>query len=69
MNNLLIFGMLSCMENNQIVSMLKELREVAEMSPLERNLYALVNPDAMVFGLVDKNSIIATREEILMNLN
>ena len=49
--------------------MLRELRELSEMSQEEREIYALIDPDAQVFAECGVDSIIESRDEILSVLN
>jgi|TARA_R110000782_G_scaffold103163_1_gene190611 hypothetical protein len=64
-----MFDLLAQMDIDEVVEMSRELRELSEMSPSERGIYALINPDAEVFTVCDKEVITCSREEILMVLN
>ena len=64
-----MFDLLAQMDIDEVVEMSRELRELSEMSPSERDIYALINPDAEIFSVCDENVITCSREEILMILN
>jgi hypothetical protein len=49
--------------------MLRELRELSEMSPSEREIYCLLSDDAYLIADADTQSFIESREEILSVLN
>ena len=53
----------------EATEMLRELRELSEMSQPEREIYALIDPDAQIFVECGTDSIIESREEILSVLN
>ena len=53
----------------EATEMLRELRELSELSQEEREIYALLDPDAQIFAECGVNSIIESREEILAVLN
>ena len=64
-----MFGLLCQMEIEDAIEMSRELRELSEMSESERDIYALLNPDADLITSCDKDMIISSREDILMTLN
>ena len=64
-----MFDLLAQMDIDEVLEMSRELRELSEMSPSERDIYALLNPDAEVFAVCDLEVITCSREEILMVLN
>ena len=54
---------------DEVIEMSRELRELSEMSPTEREIYAMYNPDAEIISVCDSESLISSREEILMFMN
>ena len=57
------------MNMDEIIEMLREIRELSEMSSSEREIYAMYNPDAEIISVCDSESLISSREEILMFMN
>jgi coproporphyrinogen III oxidase-like Fe-S oxidoreductase len=57
------------MDMEDIIEMLRELRELSEMSPSEREIYGLIHPDAQLIAECSKESLIASKEDVLMILN
>ena len=64
-----MFELLCQMTIEEAVEMSRELRELSEMSGSERDIYALLNPEADLITACDKDMIISSREDILMTLN
>lgn len=52
----------------QAVEMLRELRELSEMSPSEREIYGLIEGDEMI-GMMSTDAFVTSKEEILSILN
>jgi len=57
------------MDMDEIIEMLREIRELSEMSPSEREIYALYYPDAQLIAECDRESLIASKEDVLKILN
>ncbi len=64
----LMFDLLCQVNLDESVEMLRELRELSEMSPSEREIYGLIEGDAMI-GLMPTEAFITSKEEILSFLN
>jgi len=68
MQNLMLT--LLCQLNiDQSIEMLRELRELTEMSTSEREIYCLLAEDAYLIEGVDTESLIESQEEIWSVLN
>lgn len=65
----LMFRLLCSIEIEDATEMLRELRELSEMSPSEREIYCLLNDDAYMISEADTESFIESQEEILSILN
>jgi len=63
-----MFDLLCQVNLDESVEMLRELRELSEMSPSEREIYGLIEGDAMI-GLMPTEAFITSKEEILSFLN
>jgi hypothetical protein len=57
------------MNMDEIIEMLREIRELSEMSPSEREIYALYYPDAQLIAECDRESLISSKEDVLKILN
>ena len=57
------------MDMDEIIEMLREIRELSEMSPSEREIYALYYPNAQLIAECDRESLIASKEDVLKILN
>jgi hypothetical protein len=57
------------MNMDEIIEMLREIRELSEMSPSEREIYALYYPDAQIIAECDRESLISSKEDVLKVLN
>ena len=64
----LMFDLVCQVDIEQAVEMLRELRELSEMSPSEREIYALIEGDEMI-GMMPTEGFVTSREEILSVLN
>ena len=64
-----MFKLLCSIEIEDATEMLRELRELSEMSPSEREIYCLLNDDAYMISVADTESFIESQEEILSILN
>ena len=64
-----MFKLLCSIDEASTIEMLRELRELSEMSPSEREIYCLLNDDAFLIAEADTESFIESREEILSVLN
>ena len=64
----LMFDLVCQVDIEQAVEMLRELRELSEMSPSEREIYALIEGDEMI-GMMPTEGFVMSREEILSVLN
>ena len=65
----LLFKLLCQIGIEDATEMLRELRELSEMSPSEREIYCLLNDDAFLIAETPTESFIESREEILSVLN
>ena len=65
----LMFRLLCQIDIEDATEMLRELRELSEMSPSEREIYCLLNDDAYLISEATTESFIESREEILSVLN
>lgn len=65
----LMFKLLCQCSEADTIEMLRELRELREMSQPEREIYALLEPDAQVFASCGTESIIESQEDIWKVLN
>lgn len=65
----LMFRLLCQVEEADTIEMLRELRELREMSQQEREIYALIEPDAQIFASCGTDSIIESQEDIWKILN
>ena len=64
----LMFDLLCQVDINDSIEMLRELRELSEMSDSEREIYGLIQGDEFI-GLMPRQSFVTSREEILSFLN
>ena len=64
-----MFKLLCSIEIEDATEMLRELRELSEMSPSEREIYCLLNDDAYMISEADTESFIESQEEIWSVLN
>jgi hypothetical protein len=65
----LMFRLLCQCDSADTIEMLRELRELKEMSQPEREIYALLDPDAAVFATCGTDSIVESQEDIWKFLN
>ena len=65
----MMFRLLCQIGEADTMEMLRELRELREMSQQEREIYALLEPDAQVFASCGTESIIESQEDIWKVLN
>ena len=65
----MMFKLLCQIDIEDATEMLRELRELSEMSPSEREIYCLLNDDAYLIADADTESFVESREEILSFLN
>lgn len=65
----LMFKLLCQIGIEDATEMLRELRELSEMSPSEREIYCLLTDDAYLIADAPTESFIESREEILSVLN
>ena len=65
----LMFRLLCQCDSADTIEMLRELRELKEMSQPEREIYALLDPDAAVFATCGTDSIVGSQEDIWKVLN
>jgi len=65
----LMFRLLCQVGEADTIEMLRELRELREMSQQEREIYALIEPDAQIFASCGTDSIIESQEDIWKILN
>ena len=65
----LMYDLVCQVDLEQAVEMLRELRELKEMSQPEREIYALLDPDAAVFATCGTDSIVESQEDIWKFLN
>ena len=68
MQNLML-TLLCQLDIDQSIEMLRELRELTEMSTSEREIYCLLAEDAYLIEGVDTESLIESQEEIWSILN
>jgi hypothetical protein len=64
----LMFEVLCQVNLDESIEMLRELRELSEMSPSEREIYGLIEGDNMI-GLMPTEAFVMSKEEILSVLN
>lgn len=64
----LMFDLLCQVDIDDSIEMLRELRELSEMSDSEREIYGLIQGDEFI-GLMPRQSFVTSREEILSFLN
>ena len=64
-----MFNLLCQIGIEDATEMLRELRELSEMSPSEREIYCLLAEDAYLIEGVDTQSLTESREEIWSVLN
>lgn len=64
----LMFDLVCQVDIEQAVEMLRELRELSEMSDSEREIYGLIEGDEMI-GMMPTEAFVTSREEILSFLN
>ena len=64
-----MFRLLCSIDIEDATEMLRELRELSEMSPSEREIYCLLNDDAYMISEADTESFIESQEEIWSVLN
>ena len=67
--DMLMFKLLCQIDAEDTIEMLRELRELKEMSQPEREIYALLDPDAAVFVTCGTDSIVESQEDIWKILN
>jgi len=65
----MMFKLLCQCSEDEAVEMLRELREIKEMSQPEREIYALLDPDAAIFATCGTDSIVESQEDIWKILN
>lgn len=65
----LMFKLLCSIDIEDATEMLRELRELKEMSPSEREIYCLLNDDAYMISEASTESFIESQEEIWSILN
>ena len=63
-----MFDLLCQVDLEDSVEMLRELRELSEMSQSEREIYGLIEGDALI-GAMPASAFVTSREEILSFLN
>ena len=63
-----MFEVLSQVNLDESIEMLRELRELSEMSPSEREIYGLIEGDDTI-GLMPTEAFVMSKEEILSVLN
>ncbi len=64
----LMYNLVCQVDLEEAVEMLRELRELSEMSPSEREIYGLIEGDFML-GDMPTEAFITSKEEILSILN
>ena len=64
-----MFRLLCSVGIEESTEMLRELRELKEMSQQEREIYALLDPNAAVFATCGTDSIVESQEDIWKILN
>ena len=67
--DMLMFKLLCQVDTEDTIEMLRELRELKSMSQQEREIYALLDPDAAVFATCGTDSIVESQEDIWKILN
>ena len=65
----IMFKLLCQVGIEEATEMLRQLRELSEMSPSEREIYCLLTEDAYLIEGVDTQSLTESREEIWSVLN
>ena len=65
----LMFKLLCQVGIEDATEMLRELRELSEMSPSEREIYCLLNDDAFLIADAPTESFVESQEEIWSVLN
>ena len=65
----MMFKLLCQCSEDEAVEMLRELREIKEMSQPEREIYALLDPNAAIFATCGTDSIVESQEDIWKILN
>jgi len=65
----MMFNLLCQIDIDDATEMLRELRELSEMSPSEREIYCLLTDDAYLIADAPTESFVESREEILSFLN
>ena len=63
-----MFDLLCQVKLDESIEMLREMRELSEMSASEREIYGLIEGDAII-GLMPVEAFITSRDEILSVLN
>ena len=63
-----MFDLLCQVDLEDSVEMLRELRELSEMSASEREIYGLIEGDELI-GMMPASAFVTSREEILSFLN
>ena len=63
-----MFDLVCQVDIEQAVEMLRELRELSEMSDSEREIYGLIEGDELI-GMMPTEAFVTSREEILSVLN
>ena len=64
-----MFKLLCQCSEAEAIEMLRELREIKEMSQPEREIYALLDPYAAIFATCGTDSIVESQEDIWKILN
>jgi hypothetical protein len=64
----MMFDLLCQVDLEDSVEMLRELRELSEMSDSEREIYGLLEGDEMI-SMMPQEAFVTSREEILSVLN
>ena len=64
----LMYNLVCQVDIEQAVEMLRELRELSEMSEGEREIYGLIEGDELI-GLMPMEAFVQSKEEILSVLN
>ena len=63
-----MFDLLCQVNLDESIEMLREIRELSEMSASEREIYGLLEGDDMI-GMMPTDAFVTSREEILSVLN
>ena len=63
-----MFDLVCQVDIEQATEMLRELRELSEMSASEREIYGLIEGDELI-GMMPASAFVTSREEILSFLN